>query len=342
MNQKKEFIYNTFRIAAYADRYAAIGNAEDANRWAEEIKKNAYAFYIVGGGSNVLFTEDFAGVILHPSDTSLTIVEESPTQVVIRVGAGKNWDELVAFTCDRGWWGMENLSGIPGNVGASPVQNIGAYGGSCSDTLQRVHTFDLVEQKEEWFDADELGLGYRWSKFKRQFAGRKVILGAEFSLSKEPRPRTSYGRLPEILNGTSELTSHDVRSAVLKIRGDKLPHVDEIGSAGSFFKNPELSPDAFNQLKGHFPEIPSYDGANGRIKVPAGWIIEHCGWKGRRLGNVQIYPKQALIIVNAGNADGKEIDDFANAVTNDIYQQCGVRLEREVNTVRPYRMGDFA
>lgn len=341
MGVRKVAIYNTFRVEAYAEARAEIQNAEDAAQWASRIREKSYAYYIIGGGSNVLFTQDVEGIILQPTDDSLEAVSEDSEHVTLRAGAGMEWDALVAYSCERGWWGLENLSGIPGSVGASPVQNIGAYGGSCSDTLERVNSFDLVSEREEWLDAKELSLGYRWSKFKQEYAGRKIILAAEFTLSKTPRPRTSYGRLPELLREEGELTAQQVRDAVLKIRDEKLPRVEEVGSAGSFFKNPELSAKAFSRLQEHFPTVPSYDIGAGRKKVPAGWIIEQCGWRGKRKGDVQVYPKQALIVVNVGRASGREIDEFAREVSDDIHRQCGIRLEREVNVVRPYRLSDF-
>lgn len=332
----KVAIYNTFRVEAYAEELADVASAEEAARWASYIKEKACGYYIVGGGSNVLFTKDFDGVVLHPTDTSLEVVSEDSRQVTLRVGAGVEWDSLVAYSCEKGWWGLENLSGIPGSVGASPVQNIGAYGASCSDALKSVHGYSLAEQREVRYDAAELDLGYRWSKFKREFAGIVIILAAEFRLSKLPRPRTSYGRLPEVLHGEGELTPQRVREAVLHIRDEKLPRVEEIGSAGSFFKNPEITPEAYEKLQERFPSVPAYDIAGGKKKVPAGWIIEHCGWRGKRKGDVQIYPKQALIIVNVGAATGEEIDAFAHEVRDDIHRQTGLRLEREVNYVQPY------
>lgn len=341
MENNKVAIYNTFRVEAYAAARADVGSVVDAERWANILRRENAPFYIIGGGSNVLFTENFPGVILHPADSSFSIVSEDAHGVTLVAGAGMEWDKLVEYTCSRGWWGLENLSGIPGSVGASPVQNIGAYGSSCSDTLRRVHTFDLARMEETWYSAPELDLAYRWSKFKDAYAGRKIILNVEFTLSKHPTPRTTYGRLPEILNGPDAVTPQSVRNAVLKIRGEKLPPVDEVGSAGSFFKNPELSPKEFARLKSIFPDIPEYDGTGGNIKVPAGWIIERCGWRGKRRGDTQVYPKQALIIVNVGTASGKEIDAFAEEVSNDIYKRCGVRLEREVNMVRPYRLSDL-
>lgn len=334
----KVAIYNTFRVDAYANELAEINSVADAALWASRIKKKACGYYIVGGGSNVLFTNDFDGVILHPTDESLQVVSEDEEHITLRAGAGMNWDSLVAYCCERGWWGLENLSGIPGNVGASPVQNIGAYGGSCSDTLSRIYTYNLAEMRDVWLNAQDLDLGYRWSKFKGEYAGRKLILAVEFILNKLPRPRTSYGRLPEVLNSAGELTPQRVREAVLGIRDAKLPRVEEVGSAGSFFKNPELTVQEYSRLQSIFPTVPSYDLANGRKKVPAGWIIEHCGWRGKQQGDVQIYPKQALIVVNLGKASGQEIDAFAHRVSDDIYRQCGIRLEREVNLVRPYRM----
>lgn len=338
MKTSKAAILNTFHVEAYADTIAEIRNVADATLWASRIKEESLGYYIIGGGSNVLFTRDFDGVILHPSNVSLEVISEDDEYVTLRVGAGKSWDELVAYSCDQGWWGLENLSGIPGSVGASPVQNIGAYGASCSDTLRRVNTYNLAEHQEIWFNAEDLDLGYRWSKFKREFAGRMIILAAEFTLGKHPSPLTSYGRLPELLNGGGELTPQRVREAVLKIRYEKLPLIGELGSAGSFFKNPELTTEEFAHLQDRFPSAPAYDTARGMKKVPAGWIIEQCGWRGKRKGNVQVYPKQALIIVNLGNATGEEIDAFAREVEEDVYRQCGIRLAREVNQVAPYKL----
>lgn len=285
----------------------------------------------MGGGSNLLFLNDFSGTILHSAITGIEIVAEEDDTVTVRVGSGVVWDDFVAFCVDKGWWGIENLSAIPGEVGASAVQNIGAYGVEVKDVLQSVEAISVINSSKRTFVNSECNYAYRDSIFKKELKGEYVITYVTYRLSKTASPNIGYGALKSVLAPDPSLK--EIREAIIDIRNSKLPDPKVLGNAGSFFMNPVIPVDQFNELQGRYPEIPSYPASDGYIKVPAGWLIEKSGWKGKSLGNAAVYEKQALVLVNKGGADGMEIKQLADRVIADVKEQFGIVLHTEVNYI---------
>jgi UDP-N-acetylmuramate dehydrogenase len=291
----------------------------------------------LGGGNNILFTKDFDGTLVKSAAQTIEITAETPETLSVRAGAGVVWDDLVAWCVERGVWGAENLSAIPGTVGAAPVQNIGAYGAEVKDIIGSVECFDIPTGKFTTLAAEHLGLGYRDSVFKRSLKGRTIVTAASFTLSKVARPNLRYAPL----NDLREPTLDDIRRTVMEIRADKLPDPAVQGNAGSFFKNPVVPAALAHTLAATYPDIPLYPAGDGSAasvgpgetemtKLSAGWLIEQAGWKGRTEGRVGIHPRQALIVVNTGGATGSEVVEFARRVAGDVYEKFGVELSPEV------------
>ncbi len=322
--------HNTFGVPASANRYIELHNQEELRDYAARWQQETERYYILGGGANVLFIEHFDGDILHFANTDLEIVYEDSSECHIRVGAGYVWDELVRWTIEHNLWGSELLSGIPGSVGAAPVQNIGAYGAEAADILLDVEALNLLTAAEIHFANNDLHLGYRTSRFKQQERGYYAIHHVTFRLKKLPNAYEHYQRLaiPE-----NELTPAGVRTKVLEIRNSKLPPTNKLGSAGSFFKNPVVTAELRNSLLTDYQQMPSYAQEDGTYKLSAGWLIEHCGWKGEKRGNAGVYEHQALVLVNLGGATGKEILELSRAIASDVRQKMGVTLEHEVEIV---------
>ena len=281
----------------------------------------------IGGGSNLLFTQDFKGTILH---SKVNFIEKLPHDHV-SVGAGVVFDDFCAWAAQEGLWGPENLSYIPGEVGAAAVQNIGAYGVEAKDIIKTVYAFDLEEEEFVRFDVSECDYGYRESMFKHA-KDRYIITHVVFALSREPKPRLDYSKALSSLKEDSQLTPGKVRDAVIAIRKEKLPEVSQLGSAGSFFKNPVVSPAQFAVLAQQYPDIPHFD-AEGGVKVPAAWLIDRLGWKGKTKGGAQVYPKQPLVIVNMGAASAADIVDLAQQIMDSVVERFGIHLHPEVNYI---------
>ncbi len=283
----------------------------------------------IGSGSNLLFTGDFRGTILH---SKVDFIERLSDDL-FSVGAGVEFDRFCEFAANEELWGPENLSLIPGEVGAAAVQNIGAYGVEAKDIIKTVHAFDTINKEFVKFDVSECGYGYRESRFKGDDKDRFIITHVVFGLSREPRPRLDYSKaLGGSLKSDPSLTPKKVREAVIAIRKEKLPDPAETGSAGSFFKNPVISMDAFERIASKSDaEVPHYKVSDGLVKVPAAWLIEQCGWKGRRLGGAAVWAKQPLVIVNAdGNASPREIMDLEEQIRSSVRGKFGVTLDCEV------------
>ncbi len=301
----------------------------------------------IGGGSNLLFTDDFKGTILHSKVDFIEIIDESdPAAVLVSAGSGVVFDDLCAWAAKEGLWGLENLSYIPGEVGASAVQNIGAYGVEVKDVIRTVYCYDTVEEVFTRFDAADCQYGYRDSWFKRpEVKGRYVVTHVVFALSKEPRPVLEYGHIREavLVNGVSEadLTPMMIRKAIIKTRKEKLPEPSVMGSAGSFFKNPVMDRAHFEKIeagakaeRGADYNVPHYDLPDGMVKVPAAWMIEQCGWKGRRSGGAAVYEKQPLVIVNyTGEAYPEEIIGLERRIIASVKDKFGVDLHPEVEHI---------
>ena len=321
---------NTFGMNIKADRLIDYSSPDELKNILPDIEKPVL---MIGGGSNLLFMSDFKGSVLHSSISSIEIIGFTNDHVHIRVGSGVVWDDFVAWCVINGYWGVENLSAIPGEVGACAVQNIGAYGVEAKDVIDTVQTVSIADGSERDFSNQECRYSYRQSIFKNELKGRYVVTYVIFTLYKIPQPRLGYGALAHEVESMGGPTLANIRKAVISIRDSKLPDPKVLGNAGSFFMNPVISEQAFNKIKSTYPDVPSYPVADGLIKVPAGWLIEKAGWKGRSLGPAAVYEKQALVLVNKGGATGVDIKHLADTIIDDVYQKFGITLTTEVNYI---------
>ncbi|HSB93648.1 MAG TPA: UDP-N-acetylmuramate dehydrogenase [Flavitalea sp.] len=323
--------YNTFRIEAIARHFAVIESVEDL----DEATGLAYdQLLILGGGSNLLITRDVDGLVLKNNIKGITKVRETDSTVILTVGAGENWHRFVESCIAANLGGVENLSLIPGNTGASPMQNIGAYGVEIKDVFEELEAYDLHDRVIRKFTRSDCEFGYRESVFKNRYRNRFVILNVSFRLSKLPTFNISYGAIGDELEkmGVTKLSLRAVSQAVINIRSSKLPDPAVIGNAGSFFKNPVVSAEKFEELKVDFPAIPSYP-AGINVKLAAGWLVEQCGWKGFRRGDAGCHAKQALVLVNHGTATGMDILQLSEEIIQSVLNRFGIELEREVNII---------
>jgi UDP-N-acetylmuramate dehydrogenase len=331
--------YNTFAIDATARYFAKFSNIDEL----AEVTTNDFGLstLILGGGSNILFTKNFDGLVLKNEVLGIEKVRGDNEHIYVRVGAGENWHRFVLFCIENNWAGVENLSLIPGNVGASPMQNIGAYGVEIREVFHELNAFHLHEKKNYTFGVRDCEFGYRDSVFKNRYKDQFVITEVTYRLNKIPRYNTSYGAVEQELERmkVKELSIAAISQAVVNIRSSKLPDPAVTGNAGSFFKNPSISKAQFEDLKTQFQNIVGYENRDGSIKLAAGWLIEHCGptdsvsWKGYRKGDAGCHQKQALVLVNYGNASGKEIYDLSEEIRQSVLGKFGVNLEREVNII---------
>jgi UDP-N-acetylmuramate dehydrogenase len=322
--------YNTFGIDVSARLYARFASATELQ---ELLSLPVGSPMILGGGSNILFTRKVEGLVLHNTIKGIEKTAEDDDFVFVKAGAGENWHGFVLHCLDNDWAGVENLSLIPGNTGASPMQNIGAYGVEIKDVFHELEAFDLQERVIVKFGLNDCGFGYRESVFKRQYKNRFVILSVTYRLNKQPKFATSYGAIEQELEKmhVQHLSIQAISEAVIRIRSSKLPDPKEVGNAGSFFKNPSIPAAQFQKLKAPYPDIVGYPNADGSVKLAAGWMIEQCGWKGYRKGDAGCHAKQALVLVNYGQATGAEIYDLSTAIAESVQKTFGVELEREVN-----------
>ncbi|MDL2319631.1 UDP-N-acetylmuramate dehydrogenase [Alistipes sp. OttesenSCG-928-B03] len=325
---------NTFGIDVRCDRLVEFADAADLRTVFADGSVAAGRWAVISGGSNIIFTDDFHGTLLRPIGQGIDVVADGQTTVRVRVAAGVEWDRFVEWAVEQGLWGAENLSYIPGLVGAAPVQNIGAYGVEAKDLIHSVEMYDVPSGKMVTLCGEHCGFGYRDSVFKRDLRGRVVITAVDFVLTREAAPRLGYGDLEAEVARRGGATLRNIRDAVTAIRRSKLPEPDEMGNAGSFFKNPVV-PDAVAQtIRGQHPDMPSYpSGREGCTKLAAGWLIDQCGWKGRALGRVGVHARQALVLVNLGGATGHEVIDLAHRIQNDVEDKFGVQIEMEVNVL---------
>ena len=328
--------HNTFGVDAKARYFTEVHSTEELIEALNYSKTGTVPLLFLGGGSNILLTKDFEGLAIKLNLKGIHEDILNEDEVLVTAKAGENWHEFVIFCLEKNYGGLENLSLIPGNVGTSPMQNIGAYGTEIKDIFVNCTVLNLENLQLETFNLEQCRFGYRDSVFKQEGKGKYVILKVAFRLTrKNHHIKTEYGAIQAELEylGIEKPTIQDVSRAVINIRQSKLPDPKEIGNAGSFFKNPTISLLQFEQLKENFPQIPGY--ANGDlVKVPAGWLIEQCGWKGKQIGNVASHQLQALVIINAtGNATGKEIFDFSAMIIDSVNEKFGIELEREVNII---------
>lgn len=326
--------YNTFRIDVKARYFVEINSAEDLRLLisTDEFKSNPK--FVLGGGSNLLLTKDFEGIVIRLAIKGIKVCEEE-NDVYVEAGAAEVWNDFVQFNVNKGYAGLENLSLIPGTVGASPIQNIGAYGVEIKDCFFSLDAFDLETAEIKKFNKEECEFAYRESVFKNKYKGKYIITSVVFKLSKIPNLKLHYGAIEEELKKRNILNPNikDVAKVVSEIRVSKLPDPSTIGNSGSFFKNPIIDHSTFESIKTKFPDVVHYPAGEGFVKLAAGWLIEQCGWKGKQIGNVGTWKNQALVIVNHGNASGKEVFDFSELIINSVFERFGVSLEREVNTL---------
>ncbi|MFM1962791.1 MAG: UDP-N-acetylenolpyruvoylglucosamine reductase [Bacteroidota bacterium] len=325
---------NSFGIAVNAALFISLRNEAELPEIFNEYTRENRPILVMGGGSNILFTKDFNGLVIHNEIEGIACLEETADYVLVKAGAGVNWHHFVMQCVDKGWGGIENLSLIPGTVGAAPVQNIGAYGVELADTLFSLRAWDIAEKCFVEFTAEQCEFGYRQSIFKQKLSGRMVIVSATFRLSKTPGLQLGYGAIQDWLNQQNIAfpTIKDVSNAVMAIRRSKLPDPKVLGNAGSFFKNPWVSDDFFQQLKKNYPEIVAFP-EQGGFKLAAGWLIEQCGWKGFRDGDAGCHYRQALVLVNYRGASGKNIVDLAMRIQESVQTKFGVTLMPEVNII---------
>ena len=321
---------NSFHVEQSARRLIEFDSEEDLlsifgrepiDRW-----------MVLSGGNNILFTEDYDGVLLTPVSQRIEPVEENDERVVVRVGAGVEWDDLVAWAVERGLWGLENLSLIPGKAGAAPVQNIGAYGAEAKDVIRSVRFYDTMEGAMRTLGREECAFGYRESIFKQELKGRVVITEIEIELSKRANPRLGYGDVEREVERLGGATLANIREAICSIRRSKLPDTAVLGNAGSFFKNPVVERAVAERLLADYPEMPHYAAADpAKVKLAAGWLIDRAGLKGYREGAVGVHERQALVLVNHGGATGGEVIALARKVQAVVKQTFGVEIDTEVN-----------
>lgn len=326
--------FNTFGIDAKARSYCNVSSLDELVHVLEKHHQNP--LFVLGGGSNMLLTKDIDALVLHINLKGIEVVSETNENVVVKAMAGENWHDFVIWCIAQNYGGIENLSLIPGNVGTAPIQNIGAYGVELKDVFLSCDTIDIKSQKIKTFSKDDCKFGYRESIFKQELKGQYIITSVRFELSKRNHKlHTDYGAIKQQLEvfNINKPTIQDISKAVIAIRQSKLPDPKEIGNSGSFFKNPIISMELFKKLQENFPEIPSYKVSDESIKVPAGWLIEKAGFKGKRFDNYGVHNKQALVLVNYGNAKGYDIYKLAKLIQKTVKRIFDITIETEVNII---------
>ena len=324
--------YTTFGIDSVARNFARFSSIEELKQL---IKTADRELMILGGGSNMLLTRDIDAFVLKNEIKGVSIVYTSENSIELKVGGGENWHDFVMFCVNNEYYGIENMSLIPGSVGASPMQNIGAYGVEIKDVFKSLEALEIATGEIKLFSHEECAFGYRESVFKRALKGKYIITSVNFKLSLVKSLNTKYGAIESELakKGISSPTIKDVSDAVIAIRQSKLPDPKELGNAGSFFKNPVVSVDIQQAILAKYPDVPSFPVSEGFVKIPAGWLIETAGWKGRKIGNCGVHVNQALVLVNYGSATGKEVFNLSTELILDVKNKFGIELEREVNII---------
>lgn len=327
--------HNTFGIQANCDRFIDMETEDDVMKLKDMLDDKDMPLLIIGRGSNLLLTDDYHATVLHCSIKGKTIVKEDGNSVLLRCGAGEEWDSIVDYCVAHDWQGIENLSLIPGEVGASAVQNIGAYGTEVKEIIHSVEAVEISTGKKHTFSNEQCEYSYRQSKFKNEWKDRFIITHVTYRLEKSTDyiPKVDYGNIKSELErkGISMPTMKDIRDVVISIRKDKLPDPEVEGNAGSFFMNPIVEKATFMNLLEQYPDMPHYNVDSEREKIPAGWMIDQCGWKGKTLGKAGVHDRQALVLVNRGGATGKDILLLCNTIRNDVRQKFGIDIHPEVN-----------
>ena len=328
--------HNTFGINACCRRFLEIETDADASFLPSLLTFSDSPLLIIGGGSNLLLTSDYyTGTVLHVGIRGMEPRECADGSVLLRVGSGETWDDVVQLCVQRGWHDMENLSLIPGEVGASAVQNIGAYGAEASHIIYNVEAVEIATGEPVVLDAQDCGYGYRQSRFKKEWRGRYLITHVTYRLHTVFTPCLNYGNIRDVLRqrGIDSPSAGELRQAIIDIRREKLPDPLVVGNAGSFFMNPVVSREVFLELQRDYPDMPYYTVDEASVKIPAGWMIEQCGWKGRSLGRAGVHCRQALVLVNRGGATGADIVALSEAVRHDVREKFGIEISPEVNIV---------
>ncbi|HRG19966.1 MAG TPA: UDP-N-acetylmuramate dehydrogenase [Saprospiraceae bacterium] len=321
--------FHTFATDAHCVRLFTIYSTQDLYKYLADNKAN---FMILGGGSNVLFSDDFDGDVLLNRIKGIEVVDEDDNALLVSLGSGEIWHNFVMWSVGHGLWGVENLALIPGTVGAAPMQNIGAYGVEQDKIFHSLEAIDLEEGTRRVFYKEECGFGYRDSYFKKEGKQKYFITKVSYLLSKQPDPVLGYADVAKRLEG-KKVTPKAIAGEIIDIRSQKLPDPDKIGNAGSFFKNPVVEKNIADKLKVDYPTLPSYP-AGDHVKIAAGWLIEQCGFKGEVKGNTGTYVNQALVLVNHGQASGNEIYQYAASISEAVKEKFGIELEMEVNIIR--------
>lgn len=324
---------NTFGIDARARYYVEASSVDDFKALLDDATFKEMHQFILGGGSNILFTKDVEGIVIKNTIKGIELIHEDADFYYVKAGAGEIWHDLVLYCVANNYGGLENLSLIPGSVGAGPIQNIGAYGVEIKDTMLSLEALHIKDKTVRTFTNEACKFGYRESVFKNELKGQYIIVSVTYKLAKKPQLKTGYGAIEKELKsqGIEHPTIKDVSNAVIAIRSSKLPDPAVIGNAGSFFKNPEVAVAIYEGIKEKFPTLVAYDTPKGMKKLAAGWLIEQAGWKGKRLGDAGVHKLQALVLVNYGDASGAEIVDLSTKVIASVKEKFGVELEREVN-----------
>ncbi len=327
--------FNTFGIAATARYFALFQSLGELEAILSFHKNKEEKTFVLGGGSNILLTKDINGLVIKNEIGGIDLIKEDEDHFFVKAGGGVNWHQLVLHCVENSYAGAENLSLIPGNVGASPMQNIGAYGVEIKDIFHELEAYHIGDKSLQTFSLTDCEFGYRESVFKRKWKGQFIITSVSFRLNKKPIFHTSYGAIQQELDkmGVTELSIKAISDAVIRIRSAKLPDPKRVGNAGSFFKNPAVKKSHLATIQQAFPDVPAFPLDDDHVKVPAGWLIEQCGWKGFRKGDAGCYDKQALVLVNYGNATGTEIYNLSEEILQSVKNKFGVMLEREVNVL---------
>ena len=326
---------NTFGIEAFASYFSKCSSVNEIEEILSQKKLKHNPILILGGGSNLLFTKNYDGLVLKNELKGVQLINEDDNFYYVKSGAGEVWHEFVIYCINNNYAGLENLSLIPGNVGASPMQNIGAYGVEIKDCFFELEAYHIQAKELHKFNASDCNFGYRESVFKRKLKNQYIITSVTYKLNKKPVFNIKYGAIESELEsmGVKALSIQKISEAVCNIRNSKLPNPKVLGNAGSFFKNPEIAEALYNKLKYEYPNIVGYPLENGNTKLAAGWLIEQCGWKGKTVGNTGIHKLQALVLVNYGNATGLEIFNLSQNIIDSVKEKFNVELEREVNII---------
>ncbi|HTO38698.1 MAG TPA: UDP-N-acetylmuramate dehydrogenase [Brumimicrobium sp.] len=325
--------FTTFGVKVISRYFATFSSIEELRKLLAEVKDQQ--LLVLGGGSNMLFRKDYEGITIKNEITGISVIEENEESVLLKVGAGEVWHNFVLYSIEHNLGGIENLSLIPGSVGASPMQNIGAYGVEIKDVFDSLEAIEIATGELHTFSHQDCQFGYRESVFKKELKGKYIIVSVSYKLSKQPKLNTSYGAINSELatRGITQPSIKDVSDVVIAIRQSKLPDPKEIGNAGSFFKNPVIPKSHYIALQKTYENIPSYPVSEDTVKVPAGWLIDNAGWKGKTIGEYGVHKNQALVLVNYGKASGNDIFQLSEDIIADIYKRYQIKLEREVNII---------